>query len=177
MRRSNIRCRPINHPELIRLILLAALTENLSTRRNLGVRGEWGRRAGGRRVYAGRHPAPAPRSRTRTSTSPSRDPGDNSPPSMLTRRLISQDAPPVLSIYPSICLSISVRLSFVLLLLFGKFADTLINRTRGALARVGATANRSRLKVPHRCKQTALLRVEAEWLQNARESKREGGTR
>lgn len=31
-------CGSINHPELIHLILLAALTENLSTRRNLGAR-------------------------------------------------------------------------------------------------------------------------------------------
>lgn len=42
---------------------------------------------------------------------------------------------------------------------------------------LGATANRSRLKVSHRCKQTASLREEAAWLQNARESERKGGTR
>lgn len=80
---------------------------------------------------------------------------------LLVRRLISQDAPS-LSLAPPPP--------------FEKFAATLINQMRDALARVGATVNRSRLKVPHRCKQTASLREEAEWLQNARASEREGST-
>jgi len=53
-RRSDIMREPINHPELIRLILLAALTENLSTRRNSKVFGENG---GGRESLGIRGPA------------------------------------------------------------------------------------------------------------------------
>jgi len=110
-RRSDIMCEPINHPELIRLILLAALTENLSTRRNSKVFGENGveERVS---VYAGRHPAPAPRSRTRTSTNPSRDPGDNSPPPTLVHRLISQDTPSRSLSSLSLSLSLSLSRSF-----------------------------------------------------------------
>jgi len=92
---------PINHLELIRSISLAALTENLSARRNLGGRerqrrsretaawlqlgarggkgAEWvGGREGGREEEENTHGRVlAPRSRTRTSTSSSRDPGDS----------------------------------------------------------------------------------------------------
>jgi len=110
---------PINHLELIRSISLAALTENLSARRNLGRGGgregaaaesgsgglQLGARGGGcgergrEEEENTRGRVLAPRSRTRTSTGSSRDPGDSfdvarrTPTSgTLACHLISRDA-------------------------------------------------------------------------------------
>ena len=121
---TNIMRKPINHSELICLILLCHTDKEFKHPSKL--------RCSRGRVFVSRHPAPAPRSRTRTSTSPSRDPGDSSPPPTIAHRLISQDAPSRFAL--SLSLSLSHARARALPLPFGKFAATLINQTHGALA-------------------------------------------